>query len=89
MVNAYHEMVPKIIVILKILAKKRPDRALKAFALLDQLVENAIVVLVPHLKLIVEMCLELGTDRSIGMDLQIKALSLIGDLVVSKKKVKQ
>lgn len=87
MVNLYHEAMPRVLVIIKALSQKRPDRAVTAMELLDELLENAPSVLVPHLKVSVSLCLELAADRTVGMDLQIKALSFIGDAIRIKKKV--
>lgn len=78
---------PRVVDIIKALSKKRPDRALETFALLDELAENAIVVLVPHIKLIVGMCLEFARDKTCNVDIQLRALNLVGDIIRSKKKV--
>lgn len=88
MVNLYHEAMPKVLDVLKALSMKRPDRAVNAMELLDELLENATSILVPHLKATVSVCLDLAIDKSIGMDLQIKALSFIGDVIRVKKKVR-
>lgn len=87
MVNLYYELMPRVVEIIKALSKKRPDRALETFALLDELAENAITVLVPHIKLIVSMCLEFARDKTCSVDIQLRALNLIGDIIRSKKKV--
>lgn len=86
MVNLYYELIPRIVDIIKALAKKRPDRALETFTLLDELAGNAITVLVPHIKLILSMCLEFARDKTCNVDIQLRALNLVGDIIRSKKK---
>lgn len=86
MVNLYHEAMPRVLDIIKALSHKRVDRASLAMDLLDELLENAATVLVPHLKNTVSMCLDLAIDRSVGMEIQIKALGFIGDAIRIKKK---
>ncbi|XP_075230407.1 importin-4-like [Lycorma delicatula] len=86
MVNLYHEAMPRVLEVIKALSRLRPDRAVEAMELLDELLENATTVLVPHLKLAVSVCLELAVDRTVGLDLPIKALSFIGNVIRIKKK---
>lgn len=89
MVNAYHSMVPQVMIVVKALARKRPDETVEALCLVDELADNALTVVVPHLKLIVETCLELSLDKTCGTDLQIKALNIVGLLIQTKKKVRK
>lgn len=91
MVNVYHEMMPHILAVIKALSKKRPDRAVQVFCLVDELADNDMTVVIPHLKQILELCLELCHDKMTTCypDLQIKALNIIGLLVQTKKKVKK
>lgn len=88
MVNAYHGMIPQVMTIVKCLSKKRFDEAIDSLNLIDELADFAMSVIVPHLKMIIETCLELAVDQTCNSDLQIKALNTVGMLVQSKKKVK-
>jgi len=86
MVNAYHSLMPTVLAVVQALASKRPDRAIEAMCLIDELCDEAVVVLVPHLRLVMDMCLQLARNTSHGGDLQIKALNIVGMLVQTKKK---
>lgn len=82
-------MMPHILTVIRALSKKRPDRAVEAFCLIDELADNAMAVVIPHLTQIIQLCLELCHEKMTTCypDLQIKALNIIGLLVQSKKKV--
>jgi hypothetical protein len=44
----------------------------------DDLVENAVAVIVPRIKPLVEVCLEFASNKTLGDDIRVKALHFIG-----------
>ncbi|XP_054274502.1 importin-4-like [Macrosteles quadrilineatus] len=86
MVNTYHALIPTVMAVVQGMAPKRSDHAIEVLCLIDELCDEAVVVLVPHLRLIIETCLQLAHNPSYDNDLQIKALNIVGMLVQSKKK---
>ncbi|KAJ8668090.1 hypothetical protein QAD02_009753 [Eretmocerus hayati] len=86
MVNAYYQMIPKIIQTIHALSTTNQEKAIKGFELLDELCESASAVISPHVKALVEMCLSLATNRTLTEDLRVKAVIFIGWLAKMKKK---
>lgn len=87
MVNAYHQMMPQVMTIIQTLTTTNEDRANECFELLDELCENAIAVIAPHVKPLVSMCLAIAGNKSLDDALRVKAVGFIGWLVRTKKKV--
>lgn len=86
MVNAYHQMMPQIMTTIQSLTTSHEDKAIQCFELLDELCENAIAVIAPHVKALVTMCLAIGGNKALDDALRVKAVSFIGWLVKTKKK---
>ncbi|KAG7189765.1 hypothetical protein KM043_017429 [Ampulex compressa] len=86
MVNNYHQLMPQVMTIIQTLAINNVDKAVEAFELLDELCENAIAVIAPHVKALVSMCLAISGNKSLDDGLRVKAVSFIGSLVRTKKK---
>jgi hypothetical protein len=63
------------------------ERAVEVMELFDDLVESATVVIVPSIKPLVDMCLEFASNKTLGDGIRVKALSIIGWLTRTKKKV--
>ncbi|KAF7274386.1 importin-4-like [Rhynchophorus ferrugineus] len=89
MINAYHQLLPRILEIINAFALDDDKRACDLFEILEELIELAITVVAPHVKLIVEMCLRLGSNNQIPTTVQIKAISVVGWLIRFKGKVIQ
>lgn len=60
--------------------------AIQSFELLDELCENMIVVITPHVKPLVHMCLTIIANKNIDELLKVKVISFIGWLARLKKK---
>ncbi|XP_060832672.1 importin-4-like [Bombus pascuorum] len=86
MVNAYHQMMPQIMTTIQSLTTSHEDKAIECFELLDELCENAIAVIAPHVKALVTMCLVIAGNKALDDALRVKAVSFIGWLARTKKK---
>jgi hypothetical protein len=86
MVNAYHQMIPRIMQIIQALTVINEEKAIKGFELLDELCECAPTLISSHIKSLVEMCLVIANSKSLNDDLKIKAVAFIGVLAKIKKK---
>jgi len=60
--------------------------AIQSFELLDELCENMIVVITPHVKSLVHMCLTIIANKSTDELLKVRVISFIGWLARLKKK---
>ncbi|XP_048515338.1 importin-4-like isoform X2 [Athalia rosae] len=86
MVNAYHQMMPRIIMTIQALASTNEEHAIDAFELLDELCEKAMDVIAPHVKALVNLCLTFGANKSLDDTLRVKAVGFMGWLAKTKKK---
>ncbi|XP_056634376.1 importin-4-like [Diorhabda carinulata] len=89
MINVYHSLLPKILQIINTMAIEDEKKAVDMFELLEELIEFAVSVVAPHLKSIIEMCLQLASNSGTPKSVQIKAISVVGWLIRSKGKVVQ
>ncbi|KAJ8957095.1 hypothetical protein NQ318_007310 [Aromia moschata] len=64
-------------------------RTCDMFEILEELIEYAVTVVVPHIRLIIDMCLQIASNNSMVKSVQIKAVSVVGWLIRSKGKVVQ
>lgn len=78
MINVYHQLLPGVLEIIRAFASQDEKKACDLFEILEELIEYAIAVVTPLVKPIIEMCLHLGSDSSIPMAVQIKAISVVG-----------
>lgn len=86
LVNVYHQLMPRVMQIVRALCVTDEDKAIEAMELFDDLVESAVAVIVPHIKPLVEMCLEFSSNKNLGEGVRVKALSFISWLTRTKKK---
>lgn len=77
---------PQVIGTIQAFTTTNEDKAIECFELLDELFENAIVVIAPHVKLLVSMCLAIAGNKSLDNALRVKAVVSIGWLARTKKK---
>jgi len=82
MINVYHQLLPRVLEIIRAFASQDEKKACDLFEILEELIEYAIAVVTPLVKLIIEMCLHLGSDSSIPMAVQIKAINVVGKFLV-------
>ncbi|XP_066592125.1 importin-4-like [Prorops nasuta] len=86
LVNSYQQMIPQVMNTIQALTASDEEKAVKSFELLDELCENAITVITPHVKSLVNMCLSIGVNQSLDDALRVKAVGFIGWLARTKKK---
>ncbi|EGI57688.1 PREDICTED: importin-4-like isoform X1 [Acromyrmex echinatior] len=86
--HTYTTMMPLIMTTIQTFTEaEHNDFAVQSFELLDELCEmNMIVVITPHVKSLVHMCLTIIANKSINELLKIKVISFIGWLARLKKK---
>ncbi|ENN75169.1 hypothetical protein YQE_08282, partial [Dendroctonus ponderosae] len=89
MTNLYYQLLPRVLEIINTFASEDEKKACDLFEILEELIEYAIAVVTPHIKLIIEMCLHIGSNAEISTSVQIKAISVVGWLIRAKGKVVQ
>lgn len=89
MINIYHNLLPRILEIINAFAQDDEKKACDLLEILEELIEYAVAVVVPHIRLIVEMCLNIGNDKTKDTSVKIKAVGVVGWLIRSKGKVVQ
>ncbi|KAJ8865995.1 hypothetical protein PR048_033519 [Dryococelus australis] len=87
LVNMYHQLIPCAMDAVRAFVQADEDKAVEVMELFDDLVENAITVVVPHIKPLVEMSLQFAANKDLGDAIRVKALSFIGWITRTKKKV--
>lgn len=88
MVNIYHSLLQRVLEIINVFSHKDEKKATDLFEILEELIEYAVAVVVPHIRLTIEMCLNIGRDQTVEIPVQIKAISVVGWLIRSKGKVR-
>jgi hypothetical protein len=78
---------PRLMQSIRALIVTDEERAVEAMEIFDNLVESVIAVIVPYIKPLVAMCLELASNKTLGDSIRVKALSFIVWLTRNKKKV--
>ncbi|KAI4495616.1 hypothetical protein M0802_008451 [Mischocyttarus mexicanus] len=86
MINAYSRMMPQIMTTIQALTAVDEDKATTSFELLDDLCENEINVIAPHVKPLISMCLAIASNKSLSDPLRVKAISFISWLARTRKK---
>ncbi|CAH1990534.1 unnamed protein product [Acanthoscelides obtectus] len=89
MVNVYHSLLPRVLEVINATAENDEKRTCDMFEIIEELIEYAITAIVPHITLIVEMCLRIASNANLPKSVQIKAVSVVGWLIRSKGKVIQ
>ncbi|XP_043465104.1 importin-4-like [Leptopilina heterotoma] len=86
MVNAYHEMMPRMLNTIVALSESHEEKAIECYELFEELCDNAVTVISPHLKNVIAMSLTIAQNKSLGSELRVKAIAVVGCLVRTKKK---
>lgn len=79
-------MMPRVMATIQALTEAHEDMAVQSFELLDELCENVIAVITPHVKSLVNMCLAIIANESLDYLIKVRAISFIGWLARIKKK---
>ncbi|KAL6429712.1 hypothetical protein ACFW04_007549 [Cataglyphis niger] len=86
-INTYVNMMPRVMATIQALTEAyHEDMAVESFELLDELCENMIAVITPHVKSLVNMCLVIIANESLDYLIKVRAISFIGWLARIKKK---
>nr|XP_023020807.1 importin-4-like [Leptinotarsa decemlineata] len=86
MINVYHSLLPKILEIINSSAQEEEKKTCDMLEIIEELIEFAVSVVVPHVRLLIEMCLQLASNNSMPKSIQIKSISVVGWLIRSKGK---
>lgn len=78
---------PSVLEVLKKFSSDDEKRACELFEILEDLIEYAVNVIVPHILPVTEMCLLVGSNKDFPVSVQIKAIGVIGFLIRTKSKV--
>ncbi|GFQ72607.1 importin-4 [Trichonephila clavata] len=84
--NLFQSLVPSIITIIRMLADDNQEKACECLEIFDELVECEVGVLAPHLRGLVEFCLETAKSDKYDDAIRIKAINIVAYLVRLKKK---
>ncbi|XP_045465050.1 importin-4-like [Harmonia axyridis] len=87
MINVYHELLPRMLEIMKAFAFIDEQKGTDALGILEELIDDAVVVVVPHIRSVIEMCLRLSCNSAVPQGIQVKAICIVGWLVKAKGKV--
>lgn len=87
MINVYHGLLPKVLQIINAFVDHDEKKACELFEIIEDLIEYAVNVIVPHVRVIVELCLQVGSNNQRDTSVQIKAIGVVGWLIRSKSKV--
>nr|XP_006824744.1 PREDICTED: importin-4-like [Saccoglossus kowalevskii] len=85
-VPIFRPLIPKVLLVIRDLIIQDEDHACEAMELFDELVECEVSIVVPHIKILVEFCLEVAANADLGDNIRVKALSFISWLTRLKKK---
>ncbi|XP_015777738.1 PREDICTED: importin-4-like [Acropora digitifera] len=70
-------LIPKVVAFINQIVPVDEDRACDAMEIFDELVESEVGIVAPHLKALVEFCLQIASNSSYGNNLRIKALYFV------------
>ncbi|KAK3691936.1 hypothetical protein RRG08_047945 [Elysia crispata] len=79
-------VVPRVLEVVQVLATVDEDKACVALEFFDELLESEVAIIVPHLKSLVQYCLQIATNKDYTDALRVKAMSFVASLVRLKKK---
>ncbi|XP_065827818.1 importin-4-like [Oscarella lobularis] len=82
----FQPLIPNILQVIRNLLHYNEDQAIEAMEVFDELVECEVSIVVPHLKSLLDFCLEAGASSALSNAVRVKALSFISWLITVKKK---
>ncbi|ESO82779.1 hypothetical protein LOTGIDRAFT_229803 [Lottia gigantea] len=77
--------IPQILLVIQELIKVDEEEACECMELFDELLESEVGVLVPHVKTVVDFCLQIAAQPTLGDAIRVKAMSFIASLTRLKK----
>lgn len=84
--NIFQSMIPSVMTVMKKLASTDEELACEAMEIFDELVESEVAIIVPHIKPLIGLCLEIAANQSFEDNIRVKAMSIISWLTRLKKK---
>ncbi|XP_038117779.1 importin-4 [Culex quinquefasciatus] len=85
--STYQQSIPYVAKALVGFAQLDSFKFIEAFDILENLADESSRILTPHLKLLIEFCLEVGQNGELEDSVRVKAITYIGWLVRLKKKM--
>lgn len=84
--NCFQMIIPFVMEVIRRFANVDEEKATEAMELFDELIDSDIAILLPHIKPLVKMCLEICRDSKKKGLLRVRAMHILGWLVNVKKK---
>ncbi|XP_074644690.1 importin-4-like [Tubulanus polymorphus] len=85
-VGKYQVLIPKVLQVIAHLLHTDEDKACEALELFDELIECDVSIVGPHVKTIVEFCIQISVNAQYGDNIRVKAMSFMCWLTRLKKK---
>ncbi|XP_076111369.1 importin-4-like isoform X2 [Mytilus galloprovincialis] len=85
-VKYVQEMLPRIIDVAKVLIPIDEDQACEVLEVFDEMLECEVAMLVPHMKTVVDFCIETAANDILEDKVRVKGMSFIATLIKLKKK---
>ncbi|XP_072169720.1 importin-4-like isoform X2 [Diadema setosum] len=82
----FRPLIPRVLVVIGQLLVRDEDQGCEAMEVFDELVESEVSIIVPHLKSVLEFCCQVASNKELGNNARVKALSFISWLTKLKKK---
>ncbi|XP_041375551.1 importin-4-like [Gigantopelta aegis] len=80
------DRIGRILEVIQPLLIQNEDKACEALGLFDELLESEVSILLPHIRTVVDFCLQVTANSDYGDAVRVKAMSIISTLVKLKKK---
>ncbi|XP_035226017.1 importin-4-like isoform X2 [Stegodyphus dumicola] len=84
--NLFQSLVPNIIMMIKLLASDDQEKACESLEVFDELIESEVSVISPHIKSLIELCLEIASTEKFDTEFRVKAVNTVAYLIRLKKK---
>lgn len=84
--NCFQMIIPFVMEVIRRFASVDEDKATEAMELFDELIDSEIAILLPHIKPLIKMCLEIVRDPKKKSTLRVRAMHILGWLINVKKK---
>lgn len=84
--NCFQVLIPYVMEVIRRLASSSEDKAVEALELFDELIDSEIAILLPHIRPLIKLCLEVAGDSRKGDVLRVRAMSVLSWMINVKKK---